>query len=51
VGFVTEKMIKDHMPAPGPDTLILFCGPPPFTDMLSKILPTLGYTEDMMFKF
>jgi cytochrome-b5 reductase len=51
VGFMTKEMIKEHMPAPGPDTMILFCGPPPFTKMLSSILPELGYTEDMLFKF
>ncbi|KAK1168901.1 NADH-cytochrome b5 reductase 3-like isoform X1 [Acipenser oxyrinchus oxyrinchus] len=27
-GFINEKMIKDQMPPPGDDTLILLCGPP-----------------------
>jgi cytochrome-b5 reductase len=48
---MTKDMIKEHMPAPGPDTLILFCGPPVFTDMLSTVLKELGYTADMVFKF
>ena len=51
VGFMTKQMIQKHMPAPGPDTLILFCGPKPFNKMLKTVLPELGYTEDMMFKF
>lgn len=39
------------MPAPGPDTIILYCGPPPFEDMMKKHLEELGYTKDMVFKF
>ena len=44
-------MIKDNLPPPGPDTLIVYCGPPPFEDMMKKHLAELGYTEDMVFKF
>jgi cytochrome-b5 reductase len=51
VGFVTIDMLKNNLPAPGPDTLILFCGPPPFEDMLKKHLGTLGYSDEMIFKF
>lgn len=51
VGFMTKEMIKQHMPPPGEDTLILFCGPPAFNKMLKQLLPELGYTADMMFKF
>lgn len=51
VGFMTKEMIAKYMPAPGPETLILFCGPPAFNKMLKALLPELGYTEDMMFKF
>ncbi|XP_041651972.1 NADH-cytochrome b5 reductase 2 [Cheilinus undulatus] len=28
-GFVTHDMIKDHLPAPSSDVLIVLCGPPP----------------------
>eukprot|EP00752_Nemacystus_decipiens_P004835 g4399.t1 len=28
-GFITKEMVAEHMPAPGDDTLILMCGPPP----------------------
>ena len=51
VGFVTKEMIKENLPAPGPDTLIVYCGPPPFEDMMKKFLAELGYTDDMVFKF
>lgn len=51
VGFVTKEMIKEKMPEPSPDTIILFCGPPPFEDMMVRNLKELNYTEDMFFKF
>jgi len=28
-GFINEAMIKEHLPPPGDETLILMCGPPP----------------------
>merc|ERR1711871_159074 len=28
-GFITDKMIKDHLPGPEEDPIILMCGPPP----------------------
>lgn len=51
VGFITKDMIQKHMPPPGEQTIILFCGPPPFEDMMKKHLTELGYTENMWFKF
>lgn len=51
-GFVDAKMMMKHLPPPGPDTLLLFCGPP----MMFKhaVLPAykdLGYTKDMHLEF
>merc|ERR1739848_868993 len=44
VGFVTEDMVKSTMPEPGPDTLILACGPPIMVDKcLRPICEKLGY--------
>lgn len=51
VGFITKDMIQQNLPAPGEQTIILYCGPPPFEDMMKKHLTELGYTENMMFKF
>lgn len=51
VGFVTKEMITENLPAPGNNTLILYCGPPVFTDLMKKLLTELGYTEDMQFCF
>merc|ERR1711920_961802 len=51
-GFVTKDMIEKHLPPPGPDTLILLCGPPPMLKFACiPALEELGYTEDMYFKF
>lgn len=38
------------MPAPGPDTMIMFSGPPAFEKSVALLLKGLGYTPDMMFK-
>ena len=51
VGFVTQDMLKKNMPAPSDETIILYCGPPPFKEMMKKHLAELGYTENMIFKF
>jgi cytochrome-b5 reductase len=51
VGFVTQDMIKKHLPAPSAETIILYCGPPPFEEMMKKHLTELGYSDDMVFKF
>lgn len=50
-GFVTKDMIDKNLPKPGPDTVILYCGPPPFEEMMKKHLGELGYSDDMVFKF
>lgn len=50
-GFVTKDIIKSQFPAPGPDVLILLCGPPPMVDAVNKCLDELGYTPDMRFCF
>ena len=63
-GYVTPDMIKDYMPAPGPDSMIFVCGPPPMVNIISGgknpdksqgelkgHLKALGYTESGVFKF
>ena len=50
-GFVTTEMIKANLPPPSSSTLILLCGPKPMVDMMEKHLISLGYTEDMYFKY
>ena len=52
VGFVSKEMLTGRIPEPSLDTMILYCGPPVFTDMLTRILKEeMGYDETMLFKF
>ena len=46
VGFVTPAMISAHLPAAGPDTQMLLCGPPPMTQAVLPALTQLGFGED-----
>jgi NAD(P)H-flavin reductase len=47
VGFITKDMLKEQLPAPGVDVLILYCGPPPFEKMMRQHLEDLGYNQSM----
>ena len=51
VGFVDRDIVKMHLPRPSEETLIMYCGPLPFEEMMRKLLKDLGYTDDMIFKF
>ena len=42
-GFVSEQMMKDHLPPPGDDVLIVMCGPPPMITACTKNLENIGY--------
>uniref|UniRef100_A0A8D0LAY9 NADH-cytochrome b5 reductase n=1 Tax=Sphenodon punctatus TaxID=8508 RepID=A0A8D0LAY9_SPHPU len=51
-GFVNQDMIKEHMPPPQDDVLILMCGPPPMIQYACiPNLEKLGYTTDMRFAY
>jgi cytochrome-b5 reductase len=51
-GFITEAMIAAHLPAPGPDTLVLMCGPPPMVKFACQAnLDKLGYAKDSQVAF
>ena len=46
-GFITKEMIADHLPAAGPSTQVLICGPPPMIKFACRpALSELGFTED-----
>ena len=45
VGFVTADMIREKLPAPGPDMKICICGPPPMVSALKKATESLGYQK------
>jgi cytochrome-b5 reductase len=50
-GFVTADMIKEHLPPPGPDTIVLRCGPLPMNKAMEAHLDALGYEKDAQFLF
>lgn len=51
VGFVTEDIIKEHLPAPAQDVLVVQCGPPAMNKAMRAALDALGYTREMQFEF
>jgi len=63
-GFPTESLLKTKLPMPSSDTLVFVCGPPGMMNAVSGpktpdykqgevggFLKSLGYKEDMVFKF
>ncbi|KAJ7418442.1 NADH-cytochrome b5 reductase 3 [Willisornis vidua] len=51
-GFVNQEMIREHLPPPQNDVLILMCGPPPMIQYACiPNLDKLGYAKDMRFAF
>ena len=44
-------MIKDYMPAPADDVLILRCGPLPMNKAMEGHLETIGYSKEATFQF
>mmetsp|Transcript_30195 Transcript_30195/g.85278 ORF Transcript_30195/g.85278 Transcript_30195/m.85278 type:complete len:298 (-) Transcript_30195:16-909(-) len=50
-GFVTEEMIKQHLPAPAEDIMVCRCGPPPMNAAMRKLLDGLGYPREAQFQF
>ncbi|MBN3303678.1 NB5R3 reductase, partial [Amia calva] len=51
-GFISEDMIKSHLPAPGEDTLILMCGPPPMIQFAcNPNLDKVGHANGRRFTF
>jgi cytochrome-b5 reductase len=45
IGRVTADILRQHLPAPGPNTCIFLCGPPPMVDALETTLKQLGHAE------
>lgn len=51
-GFINADMIREHLPAPADDVLILMCGPPPMIDFACQPnLDKLGYAPSMRFAY
>jgi cytochrome-b5 reductase len=51
-GFITDAMIAEHLAPPGPDTLVLMCGPPPMINLACKPnLIKVGHADAAMVAF
>ncbi|XP_068117863.1 NADH-cytochrome b5 reductase 2-like [Hyperolius riggenbachi] len=51
-GFITTDMIKQHLPAPSDNPLVLMCGPPPMIQFACQDnLTKLGYPENRRFAY
>jgi cytochrome-b5 reductase len=51
-GFINQDMLRDHMPPPGPDSIILMCGPPPMIkNACIPNLLNLSYSPDFVVAF
>lgn len=50
-GFVTKDILQAHLPPPGPDTIILRCGPLLMNVAVGKALDELGYSAEQQFQF
>ncbi|XP_060564956.1 NADH-cytochrome b5 reductase 3-like [Ruditapes philippinarum] len=51
-GFISDVMIKEHLPPAEEGTIVLMCGPPPMINFAClPNLEKLGYNSDMRFAF
>ncbi|XP_036376180.1 NADH-cytochrome b5 reductase 3 [Megalops cyprinoides] len=51
-GFINEDMIREHLPPPADDTLILMCGPPPMIQFAcNPNLDKVGHSSSRRFTF
>ncbi|XP_060759293.1 NADH-cytochrome b5 reductase 3 [Neoarius graeffei] len=51
-GFISEQMVRDHLPPPADDTLILMCGPPPMIQFAcNPNLDKVGHSPSRRFVF
>jgi cytochrome-b5 reductase len=45
-GRITADILRKHLPAPGPETVVFLCGPPPMVSTMEETLKGLGYPEE-----
>lgn len=51
-GFITDEMIKKHLPGPSEKTLMLMCGPPPMVKFACRAnMEKLGYSKESQIEF
>eukprot|EP01083_Nonionella_stella_P033228 90976_1 len=51
VGYIDNKMIKEHIYPPGEDVVVMYCGPPPFNKAIKQILIQIGHEAPNILKF
>jgi cytochrome-b5 reductase len=51
VGFITKDILRQRMPPPADDVMVLRCGPKPMNDAMRGYLDELGYPEAAQFEF
>ncbi|KAM6985411.1 NADH-cytochrome b5 reductase 3-like [Aplochiton taeniatus] len=51
-GFISEDLVREHLPPPSDDTLILMCGPPPMIQFAcNPNLDKVGHSSSRRFTF
>lgn len=51
-GFISEDMVREHLPPPSDDTLIVMCGPPPMIQFAcNPNLDKVGHSDSRRFTF
>lgn len=51
-GFISEDMVREHLPLPSNETLILMCGPPPMIQFAcNPNLDKVGHADSRRFTF
>lgn len=51
LGFVDIEMMKEHLPKPGEDSLVLLCGPPAMTQFCKPNLARIGWSDNCVLEF
>jgi len=51
VGFISEQMIRERLPAPADDVMVLICGPLPMVKAMTAHCDAIGYPKEAVFKF
>lgn len=51
VGLISQELLKEALPAPSSDLLIIICGPPPMCRAVKRSLAAMGYAPSMYYSY
>ena len=51
VGYLNKDVLEKHVSKPNPEHGIIFCGPPPMNEFVSKTLAELGHSAENIIKY